>query len=299
MPLPLETPPTLHELASALAAWDARVVGDGAVRPSGVRQDSRSIEAGDLFCARSGKAANGADFAADAVKRGAVALLVERGAELPALGVPMLVVSDVRRATAFAAELVYGRPSRALALVGITGTNGKTTTAILVEHALSVLGGKPARLGTLGFSFAGAARTGSLTTPEADDVSRLVAEVVAEGGSAFVMEASSHALAQGRVDALTFDVAAFTNLSQDHLDFHASMEEYGAAKARLFTELSPRVSVVNIDDSFGKLLAKRASGEVLSVGRSEAASVRPVTVAVDARGIRGSVVTPAGTAVLD
>jgi UDP-N-acetylmuramoyl-L-alanyl-D-glutamate--2,6-diaminopimelate ligase len=291
--------PTLKELASALAAWDARLVGDGAVRPSGVRQDSRAVEAGELFCARSGEAANGADFAAAAVKRGAVALLVPRGSELPALGVPMLVVSDVRRATAFAAELVYGRPSRALALVGVTGTNGKTTTAILVEHALNVLGRKPARLGTLGFSFAGAAQSGSLTTPEADDVSRLIARVVAEGGSEFVMEASSHALAQGRVDALTFDVAAFTNLSQDHLDFHASMEEYGATKARLFTELSPRVSVVNVDDPFGNLLAKRASGEVLRVGRSEGANVRPMTVVVDGRGIRGGIATPKGTAVVD
>lgn len=291
--------PTLRELASALGPWDGRVVGDGSVRPTGVRQDSRTVEAGDLFCARSGGKANGADFAADAVKRGAVALLVERGAELPALGVPCVVVRDVRRATAFAAEMIYGYPSRALALVGVTGTNGKTTTATLVEHALAVLGRKPARLGTLGFSFAGQANPGSLTTPEADDVSRLVASVAEAGGTDFVMEASSHALAQGRVDALSFDVAAFTNLSQDHLDFHESMEAYGASKARLFTELSPRVSVVNTDDAFGLLLAKRAGGEVLTTGRAATARIRPTTVVVDGRGIRGSIATPRGTAVLD
>jgi UDP-N-acetylmuramoyl-L-alanyl-D-glutamate--2,6-diaminopimelate ligase len=299
MPLTPAHGPTLEDLGRELEAWDARVVGDGSVSPRGVRQDSRKVEAGDLFCARPGKRENGADYAAEAVKKGAVALLVPRGIELPALGVPLVVVSDVRRATAFAAELVYGRPSRKLALVGITGTNGKTTTATLVEHALGVLGRKPARLGTLGFSFAGAAAPGSLTTPEADDVSRLLARVVAEGGTHFVMEASSHALAQGRVDALGFDVAAFTNLSQDHLDFHVSMDEYGAAKARLFTELEPRVSVVNVDDRFGKHLAKLAKGDVVTVGRSVAASVRPVSVSVDGRGIRGSVATPQGTAVVE
>jgi UDP-N-acetylmuramoyl-L-alanyl-D-glutamate--2,6-diaminopimelate ligase len=299
MTRPSASQPTLRELASELGAWDARVIGDGEVRPAGVRQDSRRVEAGDLFCARVGNASNGAEFAADAVDKGAVALMVERSATPPVVGVPLVVVSDVRRATAFVAERVYGSPSRALALVGITGTNGKTTTAMLVEHALLALGRKPARLGTLGFSFDGKAAPGSLTTPEADDVSRLLAGVAGVGGTDFVMEASSHALAQGRVDALRFEVAAFTNLSQDHLDFHASMEDYGAAKARLFTELSPRVSVVNVDDPFGKLLAKRARGEVYAAGRSPAANVRPVTVAVDGRGIRGSVVTPRGTAVLD
>jgi UDP-N-acetylmuramoyl-L-alanyl-D-glutamate--2,6-diaminopimelate ligase len=208
-------------------------------------------------------------------------------------------VRDVRRATAFAAELVYGQPSRALALVGVTGTNGKTTTAILVEHALATLGRKPARLGTLGFSFGKTREPGALTTPEADDISRLLSSVVANGATHFVMEASSHALAQGRVDALGFDVAAFTNLSQDHLDFHPSMEAYGASKVRLFTELRPRVSVVNVDDDFGKTLAKRAHGDIITTGRSRAARVRPVTVTVDDRGIRGSIITPRGTGVFD
>jgi UDP-N-acetylmuramoyl-L-alanyl-D-glutamate--2,6-diaminopimelate ligase len=299
MPLSAEPRPTLREIARELGAWDPRVVGDADVRPTGVRQDSRTVEAGELFCARSGSRARGADFAADAVKRGAVALIVPRGEELPALGVPLVVVSDVRRACAFAAELVYGRPSRTLPLVGITGTNGKTTTAILVEHALSVLGRKPARLGTLGFSFDGRADAGSLTTPEADDVSRLLASVATRGGTDFVMEVSSHALAQGRVDALAFDVAAFTNLTQDHLDFHASMDAYGASKARLFTELRPRVSVVNVDDAFGKLLAQRASGDVLTTGRAPTAKVRPASVTIDALGIRGSVATPRGTAIVD
>jgi UDP-N-acetylmuramoyl-L-alanyl-D-glutamate--2,6-diaminopimelate ligase len=299
MPLSAEPLPTLREIASELGAWDARVVGDGSVRPTGVRQDSRDVRAGDMFCARSGGRAKGADFAADAVKKGAVALMLERGEDFPALGVPLVVVSDVRRATAFAAELVYRRPSRALALVGITGTNGKTTTALLVEHALGLLGRKPARLGTLGFSFDGRVEAGSLTTPEADDVSRLLASVVARGGTDFVMEASSHALSQGRVDALAFDVAAFTNLTQDHLDFHASMEAYGASKARLFTELHPRVSVVNVDDPFGKLLAQRAFGEVLTTGRSPTAKIRPVSVSVDGLGIRGSIATPKGTAIIE
>ncbi|HEX6766329.1 MAG TPA: UDP-N-acetylmuramoyl-L-alanyl-D-glutamate--2,6-diaminopimelate ligase, partial [Polyangiaceae bacterium] len=299
MSLSRDLGPTLADIARELDAWDARVVGDASARPTGVRQDSRKIEAGDLFCARSGGKANGAEFAADAVKRGAVALMVPRGVEPPVVGVPLVVVSDVRRASAFAAELVYGRPSRALAVVGVTGTNGKTTTAILVEHALATLGQKPARLGTLGFSFGARTLPGTLTTPEADAISHLMADVVADGGTHFVMEASSHALSQGRVDALSFDVAAFTNLSQDHLDFHATMEAYGASKTRLFTELRPRVSVINVDDPFGKLLAKRAHGEIITTGRVREALVRPVTVVVDGRGIRGSIATPRGTAVVE
>ena len=213
------------------------MLGDSSVRLFGVRQDSRRVEAGDLFVARSGGKVSGAAFAQAAVERGAVALIVERGAPLPALPVPMIEVADARRSLALAAEAVYGNPSRDLAVVGITGTNGKTTTSWLVERALAGVGAKPARLGTVGFAFGGESVDSALTTPEADDISRYAARARDASGTHFVMEVSSIALTLDRVRALHFAVAAFTNLTQDHLDFHASMAEYADAKAQLFTAL--------------------------------------------------------------
>lgn len=299
MALPTAAGTSLAGLARALAPWHAVVRGDATVCVTGVRQDSRHIEPGELFAARSGGRVSGADFAAAAVTRGAAAVLAEPGAVPASVGVPVLEVSDVRAALGAAAELVYRTPSKALSLVGITGTNGKTTTSLLVEHALRTLGARPARLGTLGFSFAGVEEEGSLTTPEADDVVRHLAAVVERGGTHFVMEVSSHALSLSRVDALTFRVAAFTNLSQDHLDFYPSMAEYGAAKERLFTALSPAVSVIAIDDEFGRGLATRAQGRVLTTGRSADAMVRPLSFSVDGRGVRALVATPNGPAALE
>ena len=299
MTLPATVGTSLAGLARALAPWGAVVRGDARVCVTGVRQDSRRIEPGELFAARSGGRVSGADFAAAAVARGAAAVLAEPGAVPASVGVPVLEVSDVRGALGAAAELVYRTPSKALSLVGITGTNGKTTTSLLVEHALRTLGARPARLGTLGFSFAGVEEEGSLTTPEADDVVRHLASVVERGGTHFVMEVSSHALSLSRVDALTFRVAAFTNLSQDHLDFYPSMAEYGAAKERLFTALSPAVSVIAIDDEFGRGLATRAKGRVLTTGRSADAMVHPLSFSVDARGVRALVTTPTGPAALE
>jgi UDP-N-acetylmuramoyl-L-alanyl-D-glutamate--2,6-diaminopimelate ligase len=211
MSLPSTHSVSLAELLTELSALSPVLSGDGRVRVTGVHQDSRRVTAGDLFCARSGRV-DGARFAADAVSRGAAAVLIESGKALPALNVPVISVSDARRAIGLAAECVYGHPSRALGLVGVTGTNGKTTTTALLEHALRTLGARPGRLGTLGFSFGDEKDDGSLTTPEADDVSRHLASVAARGGTHFVMEVSSHALSLDRVDALSFRVVAFTNL---------------------------------------------------------------------------------------
>ena len=298
MTLPVAHGVSLGELTRELAPFQATLRGDGAVRVTGVRQDSRQVGAGELFVARAGGRVSGADFAAAAVARGASAVLTEPGAVTAPLGVPVLEVTDVRRALGVAAELVYGAPSRALSVVGITGTNGKTTTSLLVEQALSALGARPARLGTLGYSFGGVEEEGNLTTPEADEVSRRLADVVARGGTHFVMEVSSHALSLARVDALSFRVAAFTNLSQDHLDFYPSMAEYGAAKERLFTALSPAVSVIAVDDDFGRGLATRARGRVLTTGRAADALVRPLSFTAESRGLRAAVTTPSGAATL-
>jgi UDP-N-acetylmuramoyl-L-alanyl-D-glutamate--2,6-diaminopimelate ligase len=286
---------TLGELARALAAHGASVTGDASVRVTDVRQDSRRIAPGDLFVARAGGKCDGASFAGDAVLRGARAVMVERGAPLPDVAVPVLTVHDLRRAVGFAAAAVHGHPARAVRVVGITGTNGKTTTSFLTQAALLGAGARAARLGTLGFAFEGESLDLGLTTPEADDLTRLLSLVRDRGGSHLVMEVSSHALTLGRVEALEPDVAVFSNLTQDHLDLHGSMEAYAAAKLRLFTELSPRASVVNVDDPHGVTIASMARGRVLRVSKQPgAADVCPMDVSVDASGIRGRVRLPSG-----
>lgn len=282
------------EIAGLLAAEGARLFGDDRVRVTSVYQDSRRVVPGSLFAARSGGKVNGSDFVADALGRGATAILLDRalasdqGHSAP--GVPVIEVRDVRRQLSKVAEAIYGFPSRALRTIGITGTNGKTTTALLVERALIAAGEKPGRLGTIGSSFAGVENDSSLTTPEADDLSRFFAHVRDAAGTHMVMEVSSHALAQGRVSGLRFEVAAFTNLTQDHLDFHGTMDEYRAQKRTLFTDFAPRVSVVNMRDAAGREFAAAArSRRVLRVGTESDCDVRPVTVVFDPQGIRGDV----------
>jgi UDP-N-acetylmuramoyl-L-alanyl-D-glutamate--2,6-diaminopimelate ligase len=291
--------PTLSELALELARVGARVSGDGSLRVADLRQDSRRISRGELFAARAGARTSGAEHAVDAVQRGAAALLVERGTSLPELGVPVLEVDDVRLAIALAAEAIHGHPSRSLGVVGITGTNGKTTSSFLTQHAIDSGGGRAGRLGTLGFDFESERVESPLTTPEADEISRFARLVRDRGGTHLVMEASSHALSQARVEAQSFAVAAFTNLTQDHLDFHGTMQAYADAKLRLFTELEPRASVVNVDDPFGRTIAERARGHLLAVSRSGQGDVRPVDVRLDARGIRGTIVLPSGSVELE
>lgn len=284
----------VSDLLDVLLDQAAELTGDGSVRLCGVRQDSRRVEAGDLFVARSGGKVNGAEFARAAIERGAVAVLSERGSSLTMLPVPLIEVRDARLGLALAAEAVYGHPTRAIPLIGITGTNGKTTTSWLVERALKGLGSRPARLGTVGFAFDGQTVDSPLTTPEADDISRYAARVRDEGGSHFVMEVSSIALSLERVSALHFKVAAFSNLTQDHLDFHGTLSAYGETKAQLFTALHPESSVLNIDDPFGAKLAERAHGQVLRVSKRAGADLYPKQVTVDAAGIRGVIVTPSG-----
>ena len=286
-------------LLRVLESEAPRLVGDNRVHLSGVRQDSRRVEPGDLFVARSGGKVSGVDFAEAAVLRGAVALIVQRGAPLPAVSVPVIEVTDARRSLALAAEAVYGNPTEHLSVIGITGTNGKTTTSWLVERALTSAGKKPARLGTVGFAFDGRSVDSALTTPEPDDISRYAAQVLAAGGTHFVMEVSSIALSLERVRALRFAVAAFSNLTQDHLDFHGSLVAYGETKAQLFTTLAPRASVLNVDDPFGAKLAQRAHGQVLRVSKRTGADLFPKQLTVDARGIRGLFHTPVGDVALE
>ena len=289
---------SLNELAAALPDESVRVIGDGSVRLSGVRQDSRKVEPGELFVARRGGKASGAAHAQDAAAQGAVALMLERGEPLPATRLPVLEVTNVKRALALAAEAVYGFPSRSVDVVGVTGTNGKTTTTFLLEQGLAGAGLVPARLGTLGFEMGGHTFGDTLTTPEADDVARCLLEVKRRGGSHLVMEVSSIALVQERVSGLRFRAAAFTNLTQDHLDFHGSLEAYAEAKAELFTRLAPEASIIHVGDAFGRQLAGRVRSGLLTVGRKDA-QVWVKDSQLSAQGIRATFVTPRGECELE
>lgn len=223
---------------------------------TGVQQDSRRIEPGDLFVALRGQSSDGAAFATAAVERGAVAVLLDRGRQLE-LTVPTVEVDNLRLAMARAAALVYGRPSEQLSVVGITGTNGKTTTAHVVGTCLAGCGVRPAVVGTIGYFFEGEEHPSTHTSPEADEMQRVAASLAGRGATHLVMEVSSIALAADRVAEMSFDVGVFTNLSQDHLDYHGTMAEYGAAKEQLFFDHRPTVAVINVDDPFGAQLAAK------------------------------------------
>jgi len=293
----------LDELARELP-MATEVVGDATVRVRGVRHDSRAVEPGDLFVARKGERSDGARFVEDAVRRGAVAVLTTRAAaHVGGPSVPTVLVDDTATALAYAASAVYGHPSFSLDVVGITGTNGKTTTAHLVRAAVDGSLGRPSCgvLGTVGHSFDGWRVEAEHTTPEADDVARTMATMRARGATHVAMEVSSHALALGRVRAVRFRVAAFTNLTQDHLDFHGSMAEYASAKARLFTELGAGAAVLNVDDAFGRELVAQVRAPLVRVSARVGADaeVVPLEAKVDARGIRARVRTPDGEVALD
>jgi UDP-N-acetylmuramoyl-L-alanyl-D-glutamate--2,6-diaminopimelate ligase len=296
----------LDELARELPA-PVEVAGDAAVRVRGVRHDSRTVQPGDLFVARRGEKADGARFVADAVSRGAVAVLGARGAlDAREARVPVVYVDDPARALAYAASAVYGHPSFSLEVAGITGTNGKTTTTHLARAAIDGALGRPSCgvIGTVGTSFDGWHAEAEHTTPEADEVARSMAAMRARGATHVAMEVSSHALELGRVRAVRFRVAAFTNLTQDHLDFHGSMGAYAEAKAKLFTEHGPGAAVVNVDDAFGRKLASRVNSPLVrvsarsgvGVGASPGvvAEIAPREARVDASGIHAVVRTPRG-----
>jgi len=239
----------LTRLVAAGREAGRRVEPAGAEPAGGVGSavhDSRQVEAGALFFCVPGERVDGHDFAAAAVAAGARALVVER--ELP-LDVAQLVVDDVRLAMGPMAAAFWDWPARHLQLVGVTGTNGKTTTATLLAHLFESSGRRAAVLGTL---------TGARTTPEAPELQATLARLVEDGCEAVAMEVSSHALALGRVEGVRFDVAVFTNLGRDHLDFHGTMERYFAAKARLFEPARCERAVVNLDDVYGRLLADAA-----------------------------------------
>ncbi len=299
-PFPLRVEELVHEIPGA------RLVNAGApdARITGVHHDSRRIEPGDLFVARAGAQADGARFVAEALARGARAVLASR--DVPVEGVAKIEVDDVPTAFSYAAAAVYGHPTFGLEVVGITGTNGKTTTAHLVQAVIDGCGGRCGIIGTLGARFADLDLPPTLTTPAADELARLAAAMRARGAEHMVMEVSSIALIARRSDAVRFRVAAFTNLTQDHLDYHGSMEAYAEAKARLFVDLAPGSAAINVDDPFGRELARRVApaggprSAILarfstrtSAGPDEA-EVAPLDLSFSRAGIAITARTPAG-----
>jgi UDP-N-acetylmuramoyl-L-alanyl-D-glutamate--2,6-diaminopimelate ligase len=221
------------------------------VEVTALAYDHRKVEPGTLFFCVPGFTRDGHDFAPQAVAAGAVALVVERPLQL---GVPEVAVPSVRAAMAPAAARFHGDPTAALEVVGVTGTNGKTTTCFLLRALLEAGGRRTGMLGTVANVVGGRERAVERTTPEAIELQRTFREMLDAGDSACAMEVSSHALALGRADAIHWAVAIFTNLTQDHLDFHETMEDYFAAKRGLF-EAGPRTMVVNVDDAYGQRLA--------------------------------------------
>ncbi|MBK8460352.1 MAG: UDP-N-acetylmuramoyl-L-alanyl-D-glutamate--2,6-diaminopimelate ligase [Micropruina sp.] len=234
------------------------VASDSTAVVSGVCLDSRTVRPGDLYVGLAGAVTHGAKFATSAVARGAVAVLTDPDGAvgLADLGVPVVAVEDPRAAMAGIAAQVYGHPARRLAMFGITGTNGKTSTLFLLEAGLRAVGEVVGTIGTIGFRVAGtalpSART-TVTTPESPDLQALLAVMVDAGATAVGMEVSSHALALRRVDGVEFAVAGFTQLGQDHLDFHRDQASYFEAKSRLFLGGRTRVAVVYTDDPWGRL----------------------------------------------
>ena len=235
---------------------------------TGCTLDSREVRPGDLYAALSGAQAHGADFAAAAVAAGATAILTDpAGAgRCAAYDVPVLVDDDPRGVLGAVAAWVYGDPSADLLVLGVTGTNGKTTTAFLLEAGLRAAGQATGLLGTVVTRIGDQAVPSLRTTPEAPDLQALFATMRERGVTAVAMEVSSHALALGRVDGVRFDTSVFTNLSQDHLDFHPSMAAYEAAKASLFTPARSRRGVVDIDDPAGQRLFASASIPITTYG---------------------------------
>jgi UDP-N-acetylmuramoyl-L-alanyl-D-glutamate--2,6-diaminopimelate ligase len=250
----------------------ATLLGSRDVLVRGVRHDSRAIEPGDVFVAREGGRVSGLSFLNEAIQRGAAAVIARRG--VPRVGhTPLLEVEDVPLALALASAAVYGHPTFGLEVVGITGTNGKTTTTLLTRAVVNASGGRCGTIGTLGAELEGWVKPSAHTSPEADELARTAREMRDHGATHLVMEVSSIALTAKRADAVRFRVAAFTNLTQDHLDYHGTMEGYAAAKLRLFSELGPGAAAVNVRDPFGLEVVRAVPSGTRTVTYSSAADV--------------------------
>jgi len=266
----------LERLVSALEPVE--VLGRTSAEVRDLAFDARAVVPGALFFAVPGERADGHDFAPEAVERGVVALVVEHKLDLL---VPQIVVRDSRAAMAPAADVFFGEPTRELEVVGVTGTSGKTTTSFLLFAILAAAGRRPGLLGTVEARVGGERRGVVRTTPEAIDLQRTFREMLDAGDRSCAMEASSHASVLHRLDRVRFAVLVFTNLSQDHLDFHGDMESYFEAKRRLFVAEPPPVAVLNVGDEYGRRLAQELP-EAITFSAADAGALDGVKL-----GLRG------------
>jgi UDP-N-acetylmuramoyl-L-alanyl-D-glutamate--2,6-diaminopimelate ligase len=283
----------LRELLEGMARVPG--VANRAVR--GLQTDSRRVQPGDLFLALPGMVADGRDFIGDAVASGAAAIAYETddGYLLPGAPVPAFGVSGLRHKIGVIADRFYGAPSRRLVVVGVTGTNGKTTCTQLLAQALDQPPRRCAVIGTLGGGFPGALNASIHTTPDAVTVQRLLADFLDRGAAHVAMEVSSHALEQGRVNGVRFHVAVFTNLTRDHLDYHGDMTAYGQAKAKLFAHAGLKYAVINHDDDFGRRLLADVDAPVICLSYGiEGGDVRAREVRPSPEGLWLRVQTPHG-----
>ena len=277
----------LDELVAA--AGDARITGDPSVEVTDLAYDSRKAGPGTLFFCVVGEKRDGHEFAAQVVEAGAAALVVERELEVD---VPQVVLPSARAAMAPLAARFFGEPTAELRVVGVTGTNGKTTTAFLVREILERAGIRTGLLGTVVQVVGGVEEGVERTTPEAIDLQATFRRMLEAGDRACVMEVSSHALTLHRAETIRFETALFTNLTQDHLDFHADMEDYFRAKRRLF-EAGPGTAIVNLDDEYGARLAGEFDAVSFSA-EGKAADYSARDVSFDAGGAEFTLVTAAG-----
>jgi len=277
----------------------AQVTGDSDIEIAGLYYDSRQVRPGGLFFALRGVNSDGAQFVPAALRGGAVAVVADR--PLAVAGVTVVLVPDARLAMSLMAAAFSGSPTAAIPLIGITGTNGKTTTSYLVEGILEAAGIPCAVLGTISYRFGETSMEAPNTTPESVDLQRTLRELVDLGARGAVMEVSSHSLEQRRADGCLFDVAVFTNLTRDHLDYHHDMESYFGSKLRLFTDLlAPteakpvRRAVVNLDDPHGAAIVRAAAAFVLSYAVDAPADITVAQVDFSVHGISCRLNTPRG-----
>jgi UDP-N-acetylmuramoyl-L-alanyl-D-glutamate--2,6-diaminopimelate ligase len=274
----------LERLVAALAP-EAVLGSPDPVEVRDLAYDARAVTPGAAFFAVPGERADGHDFAEEAVANGAAVLVVERAV---APEVPQLVVPSARAAMATAADVFFGEPTRELEVAGVTGTSGKTTTAFLLHSVLDVAGRRPGLLGTVESRVGGDVRPVVRTTPEAIDLQRTFREMLDAGDRSVALEASSHASVLHRLDRVRFDALVFTNLSQDHLDFHPSMDEYYAAKRRLFIGAAPPPAAVNVGDLWGRNLAEELADKnrapLVTYGLAPDAEIRPEGLELGAAG---------------
>ncbi|MNU40862.1 UDP-N-acetylmuramoyl-L-alanyl-D-glutamate--L-lysine ligase [compost metagenome] len=294
----------LKQLAAYLAT--SSIHGDGEVAITGVQIDSRKVTSGDLFICLPGHTVDGHDFARQAAEKGAAALVVQH--VLENVDLPQLKVKDSRLAMAVLGNAFYEEPSSRLRVIGVTGTNGKTTTTYLIEQILKDQGNKPGLIGTIQRRYDGKSYPMSGTTPESLDLQGYLNDMAEADCNYCVMEVSSHALEQGRVKGTRFRTAIFTNLTQDHLDYHKTMEDYRAAKGLFFSRLGNQYfedpqersyAVLNVDDEASAYYAAQTAVEVITYGVENEADVRASNISITSRGTSFHVDTFRGSAYIN